>query len=175
MLTPSQYYWQQVRTYTLGGKTFRCSRRTAAHIRDTQRRLTQNYGAGHHLRIIQGCYNTTIAASAGTHDYDCVIDLEVVGFGWDRGEKFMRNCGWAAWHRTKAQGFSGDHLHAISLPPNWDNTPTITQVQQSFKARGLEVGAWVPGQVDDYYAHALRTLWCRCGSPPRSPSGFAQS
>lgn len=154
LLSPSRLYWQQVRTVTLGGKTFRCSRRVAAHIRDTQRRLAQNY-PGCYLRIIQGAYNTSIKASAGTHDYDCCIDLEVVGRSWDEGQKFMRNCGWAAWHRTRAQGFSGDHIHAISLPPSGTNHPTLAQVVWQFRTRGLEVGAFVPGQVHDYYNHAL--------------------
>lgn len=153
-LSLSRVYWQGVKSYTIGGKTFRCSRRTYAHILDTQRRLEQNY-PGCRLRIIQGCYNTNIRASAGTHDYDCCIDVEVVGRTWAQGQTFMRNCGWAAWHRSPSQGPWGDHIHAVSLPPSSTNSPSLTQIVAQFRRRGLEVGAFVPGQVHDYYNHAI--------------------
>lgn len=153
-LSISQRYWQAVVTTTIGGRTFRCSRRTRAHLNHTIARLKDKHPTAR-LHVIQGCYNTAIAASAGTHDYDCVVDVEIQGLSWDRAQAFMRWTGWAAWHRTKAQGFSGDHIHAISLPPSGTNTPTLTNIVWQFRSRSLEVGAFVPPQVDDYYAHAL--------------------
>lgn len=70
-----------VTTHTIAGKTFRASARTAAHLRWTITELAEKY-PGTRLRIIQPCYNTTVAASAGTHDYDAVFDFEIVGLPW---------------------------------------------------------------------------------------------
>lgn len=167
-LSVSRFYWQQTRQYTIAGKTFRCSRRTYRHIQYTIGRLKEKHPTAR-MRIIQGAYNTTIRASAGTHDYDCTIDLEIIGLSWDRAQAFMRWTGWAAWHRTRAQGFTGDHIHAISLPPSGTNTPTLTNIVWQFRSRGLEVGAFVPGQVDDYYNHALGLKGQHNAGSDRSP------
>jgi hypothetical protein len=91
------------------------------------------------LRIIQGSFNTTVEVSAGTHDYDAVLDIEIVGMSWYDAQRWLRSQGWAAWVRTPAQGFSY-HIHMISIPT----------YKQRWVAR---VGEYVPGQIDDYYAH----------------------
>jgi hypothetical protein len=60
------------------------------------------------------------AASAGTHDRGGVIDFRT----WDLGQhgltirgvlETLRRVGFAAWHRTTAQGFDGDHIHAVAI------------------------------------------------------------
>lgn len=125
-------------TYTIAGKTFKASARTAAHLESTIAALKTKHPAAE-LRIIQGCYNTTIAASAGTHDGDAVIDFGVTGIDWDDAQAFLRSQGWACWWRhtgTWADQRSW-HIHAISL--GYTN----------------QVGAYVPGQVIDYYNHAF--------------------
>jgi hypothetical protein len=83
--------------------------------------------------FMQGCYNTGVAASAGTHDFDGVVDVEVENMDWLDGQRFLREHGWAAWYRFPPK--FGNHLHAVSL-----GCPG-------------PVGIYVPGQVDDYYAH----------------------
>ena len=119
-----------------GGKTFKASRRTHAHMWETQRRLSI-HRPGAWWRTIQGAYNTDVGASEGTHDFDAVVDGEIVGWDdWYAEQAFLRSCGWADWVRTPAQGFPWHH-HMVSL---------------GYTTR---VGIYVPGQVDDYYRHAL--------------------
>ena len=141
-----------VNEITFGGKTFRCSRRTADHLRWTYWKLKARHPLAK-LVVIQGCYNTTIAASAGTHDYDACLDVRIQGLSWPKAQAFLRACGWAAWWRTPAQGFS-DHIHMISFPPGLPKNPTTAQVDAAFDRIGLRVGEYVPAQVDDYFAHA---------------------
>ena len=125
----------EVITVTLGDKTFRAGRRTAAHIAWTIAELARER-PGAHLHIIQPCYNDGVAASAGTHDLDGVIDVEIVGLTGLETQTFMRRKGWADWFRTPAQGFPA-HNHAVSL-----GCPG-------------PVGIFVPGQLEDYRAHAF--------------------
>jgi hypothetical protein len=122
----------EIITVTRAGRTFRCSRRTAAHIDYTVERLAQ-VEPDARLAIIQPCYNTGVAASAGTHDFDACLDVQIVGMDWWSAQRFLRQCGWAAWLRYPPT-FSW-HIHMVSL---------------GYPGR---VGIYVPGQVDDYYAH----------------------
>lgn len=123
---------------TASGRTFRCSRRTAAHLDYTKKRLEQLH-PGARLVIIQGCYNQGVELSKGTHDYDAVLDVMIVGLDWWAAQQFLRACGWAAWYRhTGAWASSSSwHIHMVSL---------------GYVAR---VGIYVPGQVDDYYRHTF--------------------
>lgn len=102
------------------GVTFTASRRTVAHIDYT---LAAFRAAFPHaiLTIIQSCYHKGVAMSAGTHDYDAVLDFGFEGHlttmggdaDWRRLERFLRIHGWAAFWRN----WPGDeHVHAISLP-----------------------------------------------------------
>jgi hypothetical protein len=132
-------YYSQPNIY---GRKFKCTKRTAALLDRTKARLkkkAEKDKKNYYIRIIQGCYNTSVAASAGTHDYDACLDVEIVGMSWYDAQRFLRANGWAAWVRTPAQGFSY-HIHMIALPP----------YKLNFVSK---VGQWVPGQVSDYYAH----------------------
>lgn len=121
--------------HEFGGRTFKASRRTFAHLWDTQRRLS-NRKPGARLCVIQPSYNQGVPESAGTHDYDAVLDVEIVGWDdWWAEQRFLRECGWADWVRFPPA--FGWHHHMISL---------------GYTTR---VGEFVPGQVDDYYRHAL--------------------
>lgn len=122
---------------TLGDKTFRASRRTAAHLTWTIQRLAQRF-PGAHLHVIQPCYNTGVDASEGTHDKDAVLDVSIIGLTWSQAQTFLRQSGWGAWWRKPSQGFS-DHIHMVSLGYGAD----------------VFVGIYVPGQVTDYYNHAF--------------------
>jgi hypothetical protein len=123
------------------GQEFRCSKRTNAHIERTISRLARKAKKDkkqYRLVIIQGCFNTTVAASAGTHDKDAVIDVRIEGMDWYAAQRWLRSQGWAAWVRTPAQGFSY-HIHMVSLP--------------KYKYEWVaSVGEYVNGQIADYYA-----------------------
>ena len=72
--------------------------------------------AGFTFRIIQGGYNVgKVGASAGTHDKDAV---DFSARGCTREDilamvNALRDAGFAAWHRTVAQGFDAPHVHAV--------------------------------------------------------------
>ena len=118
---------------TVYGGTARMGRRTAAHIDWTTERLAKEH-PGARLRIIQSCYNTTVAASAGTHDKDGCLDVQIDGMDWYDAQHYLPGHGWAAWYRYPPT-FSPSHIHMISL-----GCPG-------------PVGIYVPGQIDDYYHH----------------------
>jgi hypothetical protein len=119
---------------TFGGQTFRAGRRTAAHLLWTAERL-QEREPGALLVVIQPPYNEGVDASAGTHDGDGVLDVAVTGLDWFPAQRFLRECGWAAWYRFPPS-FS-HHIHMISL-----GCPG-------------PLGVFVPGQILDYYNHAF--------------------
>lgn len=123
---------------TVASHTGRYGRRTLAHIQWTIAQLAKLH-PGARLVIIQGCYNTGVALSAGTHDGDGVLDVEIIGLTWLDAQWFLRQCGWAAWwrHTGSWAAQSEWHIHMVSL-----GCPG-------------PVGEFIPGQVDDYYRHAL--------------------
>lgn len=126
------------------GRHFQCSKRTGAHLDWTKKQLAKRAAKdkkNYYLKIIQGCTNTGVSASAGTHDYDAVLDVEIVGMTWAQAQRFLRSCGWAAFWR-KPPTFSL-HIHMVSLPA----------FMLQFVAR---VGVYVPGQVQAYYAKPPR-------------------
>lgn len=124
----------EVVTATLNGVTFHAGRRTAAHLAWTDDRLREK---GKRLRILQPCYHTGVAASAGTHDGDGCVDVEVDGMSWEDGQSELRRLGWVAWFRPYTPGVWPSHIHMVSI-----GCPG-------------PVGIYVPAQVDDYYRHAL--------------------
>lgn len=119
-------------TTSIGGRTFRCTRRTEAHLLWTVERLAADH-PDVTLVVIQGAYNIGVAASAGTHDRDAVLDVYLDGLDWWPAQMWLREHGWAAWYRFPPT-FS-EHVHMISL------------------GYPGEVGVYVPGQVRDYYEH----------------------
>lgn len=128
---------------TFGGKTFKGSRRTHAHLWETQRRLTI-VRPGAIIRTIQPCYNTDVDASAGTHDEDAVVDTEIIGWDdWYAESDFYRSCGWADWVRDPTQGFGWHHHQASRGTPEF------------FSDGRRRLGIFVPGQLDDFNRHAL--------------------
>jgi hypothetical protein len=119
---------------TFGGQTFHAGRRTAAHLEFTAARLAKQQPDAN-LVVIQPCYNTGVETSAGTHDFDGVLDFAILGMDWFPAQRFLRECGWAAWYRFPP-AFS-HHIHAVSL-----GCPG-------------PLGEFVPGQILDYHNHAF--------------------
>lgn len=69
---------------------------------------------GFKLTIAQGSYNTTVSASAGTHDGGGAVDVMPT----DRPARVvraLRTVGFAAWHRLPSQGPWGEHIHAVQI------------------------------------------------------------
>lgn len=158
MLTPSQYYWQGVVRFTFGGKTFRTTRRMKSWLLMLEKELKAKHpnangpGRPAYIRIYQGPYNTSVAASAGTHDKGEVIDCWIVGLTGSEGQAFLRWKGSAAFWRKPGQGPWDHHYHLALIPPGIPtNSPSVEQIAAAYKKRGLEVGKYVPRQVYDYY------------------------
>lgn len=67
----------------------------------------------HDFIVTQGSYQSTVAASAGTHDKGGAVDLRWCGHFVCLHA--LRRAGMAAWHRTPAQGPWPDHVHAVVI------------------------------------------------------------
>jgi hypothetical protein len=88
--------------------------RTQAMLEVAEGRLDRKLG------IIQGSFMKGIAAaeSEHTHDKAGVVDLRTTGLTPAQVKetvKALRKVGFAAFHRTKAQGFTEDHIHAVAI------------------------------------------------------------
>lgn len=119
---------------TTNKRVARMGRRTAAHLDFTIARLAVEH-PGAVLHVIQSAYNVGVSASAGTHDKDGVLDVYIEGMSWWDMQRFLRECGWAAWYRFPPA--FGRHIHMISI-----GCPG-------------PVGIFVPGQLDDYRRRAF--------------------
>lgn len=93
------------------GKTVNA--RTQAMLAEAQRLL------GRKLVLDQGSYNPGgDPTSKGTHDGGGAVDINVDGMSkatWTRTVKVLRTVGFAAWHRTPAQGPWPYHIHAVAI------------------------------------------------------------
>lgn len=155
---------------TILGTKFTSSQWTAGHLEHTITVLARRHPKAR-LRIIQPCYRSLVPgggadASEGTHDYDGVFDVWIDGLSGADAQGFLRACGWAAWHRTKAQGFD-EHVHMATIPPGLSGRPTAAAVGAAYKKLGLKVGKYIDGgvttagrviatcQIADYFAHTF--------------------
>lgn len=62
--------------------------------------------------IYQGCWNSTVSASAGTHDGGGAIDVHP-SLATTAGLTAWRESGVAMWHRQPIAGLWGEHAHGI--------------------------------------------------------------
>jgi hypothetical protein len=92
-------------TWHDGGKTV--NKWTAAALEECERRL------GYSLTVVQGSYNTSVGASAGTHAGGGAVDL--MPYDWENKVHVLRAVGFAAWHRPTLPGVWGEHIHAILI------------------------------------------------------------
>jgi hypothetical protein len=114
-------------TVTRLGHTFKASRRTVAWLDWITAEFARIFPAAD-LVILQTCYNTGVAASAGTHDFDACFDFDWSGHiprrtstaRWRRFQRFMRNHCAAAWwrHTGSWSAESSWHVHCFPLPAN---------------------------------------------------------
>lgn len=83
------------------------------------------------LRLAQGSYNDTVAASAGTHDGGGVIDARTTGVGLNEEQtkfllKQLKKAGFAAWIRDERDGMD-PHIHACLLANTGSYHKTMAQ------------------------------------------------
>jgi hypothetical protein len=143
---------------TTGGKQIKGTFRTICAMDRINRLVYRRFGVG--LSIIQSCYNTTVAASAGTHDFDACFDVWINGVDPWVAQRFLRRLGFGCWVRKPP--LFGWHIHGFVLPVREGNT-----VSDDWKVRGFKVGIYVDGgystrgrlvtssQIADYYNHAF--------------------
>jgi hypothetical protein len=89
---------------------------------------------GQDFTLTQGSYNTGVRASAGTHDGGGVVDINTDGLNIAKAVLALRKAGFAAWHRTPAQGFS-HHIHACAIGDRQMAWLARSQVQSYFNRR----------------------------------------
>lgn len=74
-------------------------------------------GINSRLSFSQGSYNTSVSASAGTHDGGGALDIRINGLSSataDNVVKALRMAGFAGWRRGVNDSFS-PHIHAIAM------------------------------------------------------------
>jgi len=143
---------------TVTGKPIKGSFRTICHMDRLNRMCYRKYGVG--LSIIQGDYNTTVSASAGTHDFDACFDVWINGIDPWEAQTFLRRNGFGCWVRKPP--LFGWHIHGFSLPVREGQT-----ISDDWAVAGFKVGVYVDGgystrghlvtssQISDYYNHAF--------------------
>lgn len=140
------------------GKKVYGSFRTICFLNRLNNLAIDKYGRG--IEVIQPPYNTTVAASAGTHDEDACADIYIPGVGWWEQQRFFRANGFGCWYRHRP--LFGNHIHGFVLPPMSGKVRS-----DDFRDGHFEVGKYVDGgistsgrkytssQVDDYWNHAF--------------------
>lgn len=143
---------------TYNGKTVFGSFRTICHLNRLNTLAVRRFGR--EIVVLQGPFNTTVAASAGTHDFDACLDVYIPGVGWWDQQRFFRANGFGCWYRHPPA--FGNHIHGFTLPPH-----SGSSVADDFRRHGFKVGIYVDGgystrgglvtssQLLDYYNHAF--------------------
>src|SRR5690606_27496593 len=101
--------------------------RTKAMLKEAERK------SGENLALTQGSYHPGNGNSAGTHDGGGVVDISIRGVSDVNGAvKALRQVGFAAWHRTPAQGFD-HHIHAVAVSDTDMSPEAQAQVGDYYK------------------------------------------
>lgn len=93
--------------------------------------------SGIRIEPTQGSYNTSVSASAGTHAGGGAVDIRTRHLTRPQVDQLvaaLRRVGFAAWYRTRAQGFTMDHIHGIAV--DCPDLSTGAQAQVSQYLRG---------------------------------------
>lgn len=147
--------WSKKDTY---GRTITGSFRTLCHMNRLNNLAIAKFGK--QITVIQKDWNTGVAASAGTHDFDSVWDVWIEGEDPWEIEKFFRANGLGGW--TRFPPLFGWHYHGFTLPEREGQS-----ISDDFKVHGFKVGIYVDGgystrgglvtssQIADYYNKAL--------------------
>lgn len=168
--SPVHYPAHELIWVTRAGKSFKASRRTVQHLDWTIARLRRFYPWAR-LEILQTCYHVGYAPSAGTHDFDCVLDFRIRGLTWRRAQRFLRRSGWFVWWRHSGiwAPRSEWHLHAGSLPRGLPSHPTAAEVGLAYHHRGIVVGEFIDGGVTTMgYVAGSSQVVDYMANPPRN-------
>lgn len=139
------------------GRTVTGSFRVICHLNRLNNLAVKKFGEG--VSVIQPPFNTTVAASKGTHDFDACMDLHIPGVDWWDQQRFLRANGFGCWYRHPPA--FPNHIHGFALPPREG-----TVISDDFAVAGRKVGFLVSGlspdgkviassQLNDYYNHAF--------------------
>lgn len=131
---------------TSSGRAIKGSFRTLCHMNRLNNLAVKKFGK--EIVVIQSDWNTGVAASAGTHDYDAVWDIYIPGVSWWDMQRFLRANGFGCWYRHPP--LFGNHIHGFTLP-----VPEGKFRGDDFAMQGTKVGIYVPGQLEDYYKEAF--------------------
>lgn len=143
---------------TTGGKKIIGSFRTIAHWNRLNNLAIKKFGVG--IEVIQACFNTGVAASQGTHDFDATGDFYIPGVSWWDQQRFFRANGLGCWYRHPP--LFGNHVHGFTLPVREGRT-----IGDDFAVHGFKVGEYIDGgystaghlytssQLVDYYNKAF--------------------
>ena len=143
---------------TTSGKPIKGTFWTLCHLNRLNNLAIKKFGV--EIQVIQPDWNTGVAASAGTHDFDSTWDLWIPGVDPWVQQRFFRANGLAGWMR-KPPTF-GWHYHGFTLPKPEGKVRT-----DDFKMMGVKVGIYVDGgvssrgglitssQITDYFAEAF--------------------
>lgn len=140
------------------GRTITGSFRTLCHMNRLNNLSLAKYGK--QITVIQRDWNTTVAASAGTHDFDSVWDVWIEGVDpWEQ-QRFFRANGLGGWMRHPP--LFGWHYHGFTLPEREGSS-----ISDDYAVSGFKVGIYVDGgystrggmvtssQLYDYYKRAF--------------------
>ena len=122
-----------------GGKL--TNARTAAMLAAAEKLL------GHALRITQGSYSTSVAASGSTHAGGGVVDISGV-HATTAVQSALRRVGFAAWIRTPSQGPWPRHIHAVAIGDPSLSSSAANQVKSFLRGGNGLGGAALGGLVD---------------------------
>lgn len=110
--------------------------------------VERNLGSG--LVVVQGSYNNgKVQASAGTHDGGGAVDIRAKNIAPGQRQHVvtaLRRVGFAAWLRTRQQGFDEVHIHAIAIGDEDLSAGALAQVRDyrngrnGLKGHGLDDG-----------------------------------
>jgi hypothetical protein len=114
---------------------------------------------GEHIVIVQTAYHKGYGPSAGTHDYDACVDIEIPEVPWVEQQRFVRRHGSGGWYRTPEQGFVR-HVHCFTLPPAEGVDRSDDYAIAGFKVGRFIDGGWslhgrkdAAAQIEAYYGH----------------------
>lgn len=140
------------------GRKIKGSFRTLCHLNRLNNLSLAKFGV--EIQVIQRDWNTGVAASAGTHDFDSTWDLWIPGVDPRVQERFFRANGLGGWMRKPP--LFGWHYHGFTLPPFEGKVRS-----DDFRVAGLKVGVYVDGgystrgrlvtssQISDYVNEAF--------------------
>ena len=105
--------------------------------------IMRTMGLRSSLYITQGSYNSSVSASAGTHDGGGALDISIRGYSTynaDQIVKAMRMAGFAAWRRGVNDSFA-PHIHAIAIKDARASSGARYQVYEYFRSGDGLVGS----------------------------------